>query len=415
MERSVNMNQSPSADSDNVAVAQAGQSCPGCGSKKVTPFYEASDVPVQSCLLLSDKQEALQFPVGKISLALCENCGFIYNTAFDPRLLDYTRDYEEQQSFSPRFNRFAEELTRDLVDRYNLRDKTIVEIGCGKGDFLLLLCAMGNNRGVGIDPSYVPGRTAVPALNRVTFIPDFYSERYADREGDFVCCRHTLEHIPDTAAFLRMVRRSLDHRPDTVVFFEVPDVDRVLHEGAFWDVYYEHCSYFTLGSLGRLFRECGFEVLNLYKGFDNQYLMIEARPTNGSLGLGSPKDSENSILDTISAVNSFAEHCGTEITAWKTTFAELRREGRRVVIWGSGSKCVGFLSSLDARQGIEFVVDINPHRHGKYLAGSGIQIESPEFLQRYKPDTVVIMNPIYTEEIRKDLNTLGLNPHLLSV
>ena len=414
MERSVKINQSHSVESDRVAVPQAGLLCPGCGSKKVVPFYETHNVPVQSCLLLSDWHEALRFPCGTISLALCENCGFIYNAAFDPRLVDYTRDYEEQQAFSPRFNRFAEELTRDLINRYSLRDKTIVEIGCGKGDFLLLLCSRGNNRGVGIDPSYLPGRITNPFLDRVTYIRDFYSERYGDLGADFVCCRHTLEHIPDTASFLRMVRRAMDRRLDAVAFFEVPDVGRVLQEGAFWDVYYEHCSYFTPYSLARLFQECGFEVLNLYRGFDDQYLMIEARPASGIDGHGLSGNFDT-MGGTTSAAAYFASRCGTEITTWKNTLGELREKGCRVAIWGSGSKCVGFLSALDPRHEIECVVDINPHRHGRYLPGSGAQIVSPEFLQQYKPHTVIAMNPIYTEEIRKHLNQMGLNPHLLSV
>ncbi len=414
MERTVNIDQSYSAEGDNVAVPQAGPLCPGCGSKKVVPFYEVHDAPVQSCLLLSDSEEALRFPCGTISLALCENCGFVYNAAFDPRLVDYTRDYEEQQAFSPRFNRFAEELTGDLINRYELRDKTIVEIGCGKGDFLLLLCSMGNNRGVGIDPSYLPGRITSPFLNRVTFVRDFYSDQYSDREWDFVCCRHTLEHIPDTASFLRKVRRTMDRRPDAIAFFEVPDVGRVLQEGAFWDVYYEHCSYFTPDSLARLFQECGFEVLNLYKGFDNQYLMIEARPVSGSDGNGLSRNFDN-LGATTSDVADFASRCRTKITTWKDTLGELRKDGRRVAIWGSGSKCVGFLSALESQHEIECVVDINPHRHGKYLPGSGVQIVAPEFLQQYKPHTVIAMNPIYTEEIRKHLNQMGLNPYLLSV
>lgn len=414
MERSLNIDQTRAADSDSATAAQAAPLCPGCGSKKVTPFYEAKNVPVQSCLLLSDQQEALRFPCGKISLALCENCGFIYNAAFDPQLVDYTRDYEEQQSFSPRFNRFAEELAHDLISRYGLRDRTITEIGCGKGDFLLLLCSLGNNHGVGIDPSYVPGRHAAPLADQVTFVRDFYSEKYGDRGEDFVCCRHTLEHIPDTASFLRMVRRSMGHQSDAVVFFEVPDVGRVLQEGAFWDVYYEHCSYFTPESLRRLFQDCGFAVVNLYKGFDDQYLMIEARPANGNTGNRVSRRFET--MDEIkNSVAYFGSHCTTEITAWKNTLAQLRKEGRRVAIWGSGSKCVGFLSALGSGHEIECVVDINPHRHGKYLAGSGIQIVSPDFLRQYKPDTVVMMNPIYREEIRTHLNQMGLNPHLLSV
>ena len=63
------------------------------------------------------------------------------------------------------------------------------------------------------------------------------------------------------------------------MLFELPDVRRVLDEVAFWDVYYEHCSYFSAGSLARLFRATGFEVLDLALDYDDQYLLLEARPS----------------------------------------------------------------------------------------------------------------------------------------
>src|SRR5262249_45227237 len=141
-----------------------------------------------------------------IALAFCQTCGFISNVIFDSGLMRYTAGYEEQQSFSARFNLFAQELARHLVDRYDLRNKSLVEIGCGKGDFLAMLCELGNNRGVGVDPSYIPGRLTSPAADRITFIRDFYSERYSDLGGDLICCRHTLEHIPRTRRFVETVR-----------------------------------------------------------------------------------------------------------------------------------------------------------------------------------------------------------------
>ncbi len=91
-------------------------------------------------------------------------------------------------------------------------------------------------------------------------------------------CRHTLEHIRPVAEFLATIRRAVGDRRDVVILFEVPDVIRVLEEAAFWDVYYEHCSYFSAGSLARLFRSQGFEVLDARLEYDDQYVIVEARP-----------------------------------------------------------------------------------------------------------------------------------------
>src|SRR5262249_19683597 len=272
---------------EEIAVGSSPLQCRSCGSQAVSVFYEMKGVPVHSCLLLNDEQEALNFPKRNIALGFCDSCGFIQNTIFDPAMLRYSSAYEEQQSFSPRFNSFSEALCQDLIQRYDLRNKKVVEIGCGKGDFLVTLCKLGQNRGIGIDPSYIPERVGA---ENVEFIQDFYDERYASLTGDLVCCRHTLEHIPDTHDFMQTVRRSVADHGDCVIFFEVPDVGRVLREIAFWDIYYEHCSYFTLGSMARLFRKTDFDVIRLAKEFDDQYLLLDARPGNGTSKLNEEDD-----------------------------------------------------------------------------------------------------------------------------
>jgi SAM-dependent methyltransferase len=383
--------------------------CQSCGASKMSVFYEMKNVPVHSCLLLNNRADALNFPRRNIILGFCRSCGFIQNLIFDPSMLHYSPGYEEQQSFSPRFNIFAEDLARDLIDRYQLRKKEIVEIGCGKGDFLALICQLGQNRGTGIDPSYVPDRVEAEG---VRFIQDFYTERYAYLQGDMICCRHTLEHIPNPQQFLQTIRQSVDCR-DCVIFFEVPDVHRVLRELAFWDIYYEHCSYFTLGSLARVFRATNFEVLRLAKAFENQYILIDGRPNHGTRVR---RLHEEEDLDELQRdVEFFAGNYPARLRKWHDQINTIRTKGQRAAIWGSGSKCVSFLSTLEIGDEIDMIVDINPYRHGKYLAGSGKRISSPAELQNYNPEVLIAMNPIYCEEIRREINGMGRKPQLATL
>jgi hypothetical protein len=115
-------------------------------------FYELERVPVHSVLLLPTREEAITYPRGDIRLGFCRACGFISNTAFDPSLHEYSERYEETQGYSPTFNAFARRLAEHLIERYDLHGKDIIEIGCGKGEFITLLCDLGGNRGIGIDP-----------------------------------------------------------------------------------------------------------------------------------------------------------------------------------------------------------------------------------------------------------------------
>jgi len=363
--------------------------------------------------MLPTQQQALNFPQGDILLGFCEKCGFISNVAFDPSVRDYSSIYEDQQCFSSTFNAFAQSLANRLVEKYDIRNKEILEIGGGKGDFLALLCELGNNSGVGIDPAYRKDRVNSKALDRLTFIQDYYSDQYADYHGDLICCRHTLEHIPNTSEFLSSLRRAIGNRLDTVVFFELPDVTRVLRELAFWDIYYEHCSYFSQGSLARLFRSCQFDIIDLSKDFDDQYILIDAKPV--SRKSEKVHEREESVKEMAKDVKYFATHYHEKLDQWKNRFNELYADGKRVVVWGSGSKCVSFMSTLDVKDDIEYVVDINPFRHGKYLPGVGKEVMSPEFLRNYKPDVVIVMNRIYQDEICQMLEDMGLNPEVISV
>jgi len=379
----------------------------------MSAFYEARNIPVNSCLMMSTQQQALNFPRGDVVLGFCEACGFISNVAFDPLKVDYSSVYEDQQCFSSTFNAFAQNLATNLINKYNLHDKRILEIGCGKGDFLTLLCELGHNYGIGIDPAYVNGRIQSGASDRLTFIRDYYSESYANYHGDLVCCRHTLEHIHNTAKFVNNVRRAISNRLDTIIFFELPDVTRVLRGLAFWDIYYEHCSYFSLGSLARLFRLCKFEVTDLSKDFDDQYLLIEAKPV--SQASKKVHELEESVEETAKHVNYFSIHCRDKLGQWKNRLQQIHAEKRHAVIWGSGSKCVAFMTTLGVKDEIEYVIDINPYRHGKFIPGTDKQIMPPEFLKKYKPDITIVMNPAYCNEIRQMLDNLGVNTEVIPV
>jgi SAM-dependent methyltransferase len=387
--------------------------CPSCGTRGLSIFYEAKNVPVNSCLLLTTEHQALNFPRGDVVLSFCETCGFISNVAFDPLKVDYSPVYEDQQCFSSTFNTFSQNLATHLIEKYDLRNKNILEIGCGKGDFLALLCELGQNRGVGIDPAYIEGRIQSAASERLTFIRDFYSERYASYNGDLICCRHTLEHIPNTAEFVNVVRRAVGHRSDTLVFFEVPDVTRVLRGLAFWDIYYEHCSYFSLGSLARLFRSCKFEVVDLSIDFGGQYLLIEAKPTNKRSNKAHAL--EESVQETTENVRYFSRHCSEKLHQWKNRLQQIHAEEKRAVVWGSGSKCVSFLTTLNVKDEIDYVIDINPHRHGKFIPGAGKKIMPPEFLKKYEPDITIVMNSAYYDEIQQLLDDMEVNTEVISV
>jgi SAM-dependent methyltransferase len=362
---------------------------------------------------MPSREVAVNYPKGDITLAYCAGCGFVSNTAFDPSMHEYSTQYEETQGFSPTFRAFHNRLALSLIERFDLRHKKVVEIGCGKGEFLTLLCQLGENSGIGFDPAFVEERNPADGKLDIKFIQDFYSETYADVTADFFCCKMTLEHIPDPAHFVRTVRRAVGASRNAIVFFQVPDALRVFNDLAFWDIYYEHCSYFSPGSLTRVFREAGFEVLETWTDYDDQYLMITAKPCPDIRPESDIERRAPAVVEA--AIEVFCGDHFTRLGHWRDEVCRMRSEGQRAVVWGSGSKGVAFLTSLQVDSAIEYVVDINPYRQGKFMAGTGQEIVPPEFLTNYKPDIAIVMNPVYKSEVQETLHSLGLSTTVLSV
>ncbi len=388
--------------------------CPNCHTGKPRVFHRISDVPSNSCVLLRTPAEARDFPHGSIDLAFCDNCGFVFNRAFEQSLVEYSQRYEETQGFSKTFRTFHIDLASRLITRYELREKTLLEVGCGKGEFLLLLCELGSNAGIGFDPAYVPERRDSKASSRqVQFVREFYTEKHIDHKADFLCCKMTLEHIPNSLDFMRMIRRSLQNSDRAVVFFMVPDATRILRDCAFEDIYYEHCSYFAPSSLSRLFQCADFTVLRVAQEYEGQYLTIEALPgVPSSIDVSSHGKDHALLADYVSG---FPERYAAKRQGWDRQLHGLSQNAERVVLWGSGSKAVAFLTTSEASSAIDYVVDINPFRCGHFMPATAQEIVSPEFLVDYKPDVVILMNPIYLREVANTLRSMNLSPQLLTL
>lgn len=379
--------------------------CPACEHDGAHPIAELTAVPVFCNALWDDRDQARSAPVGHLDLVLCERCGLLWNRSFDEALTAYSPAYENSLHFSPAFQTFARSLAEDLVQRYDLRDTSVVEIGAGSGDFLAMVCELGNNHGIGYDPSHDPARAVSGPVEVV-------AEHYPiDRPIDarLVCSRHVLEHVTEPLPLLQGVSGSLNPALDTVVYLEVPDATFMLEQPAVWDLIYEHCTYFAEPTLNALCTRAGFKTLRSGRSFGDQYLWVEA-------GAGEPRPeypSPDEIAALIEAADGFGEHLRSMIDDWDQRLDRMAQDGA-VAVWGAGSKGVSFLSLVAHPETVGHVVDVNPHKAGKYLPTSGLQVQTPDAL----PDDlahVLVMNPIYLDEITGSARDLGLNAQVTPV
>lgn len=386
---------------------QGGVRCPVCDSGEISECIRIGQVPVYCNLLHETREAALGATKGDIDLHFCERCGHLFNLAFDPGRVDYSSEYENSLHFSGRFREYARALAEQLVARHGLHGKTIIEIACGQGDFLQLLCALGANRGVGFDPSHVPGRSEAVGGAKLTFVQDYYSDAYGDLEADLICCRHALEHMAQPGRFLQKVRRAIGERA-TPVFFEVPNALFTLRDLGVWDIIYEHCGYFCEGSLREVFRRNGFAVAGIESEFGGQFLLLHASPGHSDAPFEGAQGSGLAGL-----VQRFSDHYRAKVDTWAETLRLLHADGCRTVLWGAGSKGISFVNALAVTEEIGLLVDLNPHKDGRFVPGTGHMVRAPAYLAEYNPDAVLVMNPLYADEIRRDLQAMGLSPRIL--
>ncbi len=386
--------------------------CPVCHSTSIECSVDITNVPIYCNVLWPSNAEAKAAETGDISVGYCRECGHVFNRSFDPSLMDYTEAYENSLHYSPVFNEYADSLATRLCEKYDLQEKSIIEIGCGKGDFLSMLCARGNNKGYGFDKSYEFDRKDTNNSRQVTFVQDFYGEKYADYDADLLVCRHVLEHIQHPQEFLSGIRKLLDRRMDTVVYFEVPNALYTLKDMGIWDLIYEHCGYFSAHSLKRAFELAGFDVHETGESFGGQFLYVEASP---SAQVATSTQSSAALHELADYFTKFEDAYRTKVGEWRQKLTALRSNNKRTVVWGGGSKGITFLNIMNATDAIEYVVDLNPNKQGLFAPGTGQKVVSPSELKKLQPDNVIVMNSIYVDEISKMLQELGINAEVSCV
>ena len=336
-------------------------------------LFRARSLPVLQNRVFDSKDEALNSPVGDVRLVQDITTGIIYNAEFRPELIVYDQNYQNEQGFSGIFSDHLERVL-EKIQPY-VRDRRVIEIGCGKGRFLNLMISKGIDA-FGIDPAYEGSDPRIRA--------EFFNES-CDLRGDVVVLRHVLEHIPNPYNFLASIKET---NKGGLIAIEVPSLEWIMEKNSWWDIFYEHVNYFRLSDFDAMFGKIHVKTTV----FGGQYILILA-------DLDTLRPPSIGISGRVRFPEDFSSRISRDIDRIKRACAE---QSRPCVIWGAASKGVIF-SLFMQRSGSapNAVFDINPRKQGRYLACSGIRVDDPSSVAPKLPDKTVVfvMNGNYLPEI----------------
>jgi len=358
-------------------------------------MFSFDKVPVLQNKVYRNVKEARLAPAGSISIEWNAEEGLVTNHDFDENIIDYDEEYDNAVP-SKIFSRYYDEIATYLNEKYDLKDGIVYDIGCGNGRFIKQLVKQAENiTGIGIDPAYRGETTCFDG--RLSFDPKYFQVSDVKKWGkpSLVICRHTLEHIPSPKKFLQelfqnFAKNSYEKVP---LFLEVPDLDWIKENLAFWDFCYEHVNYFDEKSLGNCIESAGAKVHKISRKFDGQYLWAEALINT---------DQEEKSLSTTESVPQSLRH-GDDFQNSLKNIANKSKElskVRRLVLWGMATKGIMYSLYLNkAGIDVSYCVDININKQNYYTPVLGKLILSPESLAKDIQYAIVCMNPIYAKEI----------------
>ncbi len=382
--------------------------CKLCGSTHTEPFLVRENVLVNQNFICESGEEAKRMPRGDLNLYTCHDCCFTFNASFDIDRVSYNEQYNNNQTHSPMFREYTDALAERVLSNLTGTDGYIVEVGCGKADFLRRVFDLAPTvKGYGFDPSYQGEDTDFDG--RLHFVKDFYSRKYEEIKAGTVICRHVIEHVEKPMEVLSTVHTALRHSPQAKVYFETPCLNWILENGVVWDFFYEHCSYFNADSLRYAFEKAGFTNVKTRHVFNGQYLWLEAEV--GPEPEQEPRTPSFEQLQPL--IDNYLKQEQTTFEHWNREIA-LRESTGGIAIWGAGAKGVTFANLVDPQASrIACIVDVNPKKQGKYLPGTGHPIVSSGSLQGGTVRTIIPMNPNYIPEIQEIMNRDGINAELL--
>lgn len=304
----------------------------------------------------------------------CSGCGLV-QLAVEP--VSYYREVIRAAGISQVLREVKRRQFAEFVDRFGLRGKKVVEIGCGRGEFLSILHELPvETRGVEFSEAAV--RHCQEAGLRVSRgYPDAGSADFSVAPFDAFFLLMFLEHMPDPNGSLRAIGQQLV--PGGIGLIEVPNFDMMLRKRLFSEFIADHLLYFSHETLVATLQGNGFEVIERTELRDDYVISVVVR--------------KRTPLD-LSDFSQAQEVITSELQRFVAGFGP-----RRVAVWGAGHQALAVLAISGAAPSIRYVVDSAPFKQGKFTPATHLPVVPPATLVSDPVDAVIVMAASYSDEV----------------